>query len=198
MLGRLTERLGVPPTVLSLLLAHASAVERDADRIGLVGAGDAHDIVRRHSADSLLFALVRAPAPGERWIDVGSGAGFPGLVLAACFPDTAFTLLEPQKRRAGFLELQTADLGLGNALVETRRLDEVEEAIYDVAVARALEEPGRALKSMVRVVGSSGSALVAVGSGDPPPDDPAVREVHLEDLGDVDSPGRFFMMSRGA
>ena len=156
------------------------------------------DIVRRHTADSLLFALVRTPAPGERWIDVGSGAGFPGLVLAACFPDASFTLLEPLKRRAGFLELQAAGLGLGNARVEARRLSEVEDASHDVAVARALEKPSRALRSMVRVVVSTGVAVAAVGSNEQTPADPAIQEARLDDFGAVDSPGRFFMMTREA
>lgn len=195
-LGRLLDRLGLPSTVLSLLLAHAAAVARDGARIGLVGSHE--DVIRRHTADSLLFALVRAPHPNERWIDVGSGAGFPGLVLAACFPETDFTLLEPLKRRAGFLELQNADLGLANVRVEARRLAEVEEATYEVATARALEEPGRALRSMVRVVAPNGLGIVAVGSADAIPTDQAIREVRLDDLGNVDSPGRFFMMSRGA
>jgi 16S rRNA (guanine527-N7)-methyltransferase len=195
-LGRLLERLGVPSTVLSLLRAHAVAVSRDAERLGLVGPDE--DIVRRHTGDSLLFALARMPGPGERWIDVGSGAGFPGLVLAACFPETSFTLLEPLKRRAGFLELRAAELGLPNVQVEARRLDKVEDGTYDVAVARALEEPGRAIRSMVRVLTDGGVALAAVGSEDATPTDPAVREVRVDDLGDVDSPGRFFMMARGA
>jgi 16S rRNA (guanine527-N7)-methyltransferase len=196
LLGRLLGRLGVPSTALSLLLAHAVAVARDADRIGLLAADEV--IVRRHTADSLLFALVRAPQPGESWVDVGSGAGFPGLVLAATYPNSAFTLLEPQKRRAGFLELQTADLGLANVRVETRRLDEVEDAIHEVAVARALKEPGRALRSMVRVVARGGLAIVAVGSGPATPADPRVYEVRVDDIDDVDSPGRFFMMSHEA
>lgn len=119
-------------------------------------------------------------------------------MLAVCFPDTTFTLLEPLKRRAGFLELQTADLGLANVGVDARRLSEVEDGSYDVAVARALEEPDRALRSIVRVVSTGGEAVVAIGSGAAKPADPAVREVRLDGIGDVDSPGRFFMMARGA
>lgn len=184
--------------MLSPVLAHASAVEREADRLGLVGPRDRDQIARRHSADSLLFALVRRPTPAERWIDVGSGAGFPGLVLAVCFPDTYFTLLEPLKRRAGFLELQTADLGLANVQVDARRLDEVEDAAFRVGVARALDDPGRALKSMVRVIEPGGLALVAVGSNEPAPAAPGVQDVLVADFEDVDSPRRFFMMSRGA
>src|SRR5687767_1639503 len=102
--------LHVSTGAISLLLSHASAVESDADRLGLISQRDAGHVLSRHTADSLLFALVRAPEPDDRWIDVGSGAGFPGVVLAACFPESSFVLLEPQRRRAAFLEMQAARL----------------------------------------------------------------------------------------
>lgn len=198
-LGPLLARLGLPPTTLSLLFAHAAAVEANAERLGLVSPGDVGHIVGRHTADSLLFALARAPAPQESWIDAGSGAGFPGLVLAICYPATTFTLLEPLKKRAGFLELQISGLGLGNASVDARRLEQIEGARHDVGVARALAGPNRALKSMVRVLRPGGEAIVAVGGGDPPTGDLAnVRVVSVEVPGHVDSPGRFFMMAREA
>jgi 16S rRNA (guanine527-N7)-methyltransferase len=129
---------------------------------------------------------------------VGSGAGFPGLVLAACYPETTFTLLEPHKRRAGFLELQISELGLINAVIDTRRLEEVEESGFHVAVARAFSDPNQALRSMLRVVGERGDVIVAVGAGTPEPSDENVRSVSIGDTGPVDSPGRFFMMTRGA
>jgi 16S rRNA (guanine527-N7)-methyltransferase len=195
-LGQLLERLALPPTLISPLLAHARSVEREADRLGLVSAGDISQVVRRHTADSILFALVRAPAAGERWADVGSGAGFPGLVLATCYPETRFTLVEPQKRRAGFLELQIADLGLPNAQVDARRLEEVEEAEFDAAVARALANPAQALRSMVRVLRTDGVAVVAASGQDFVPDR-AIQVIALDQIGSVDSPGRFFMMTRG-
>lgn len=199
LLGPVLAGLGIPPTALSLLFAHAAAVETDAERLGLVSPGDAGQIIARHTADSLLFALVRAPAPAEAWIDAGSGAGFPGLVLAICYPATTFTLLEPLKKRAGFLELQVSGLGLGNVLVDTRRLEQIEGTLYDVAVARALTGPGRALNSMVRVVRPGGEAIVAVGQQAPPSDDaPGMRVVSVEVPRHVDSPGRFFMMAREA
>src|SRR6266542_2898608 len=113
-LAALLRELSLSPSLLSPLLAHARAVSDNADRLGLVSERDIETIVARHSADSLLFALARPPAPDDEWVDVGSGAGFPGLVLALCYPDTKFTLLEPQSRRAGFLELQITDLGLAN------------------------------------------------------------------------------------
>lgn len=194
-LASLLQRLGLPISLASLLLAHAAAVGKAADRLGLVGSADQDSIVPRHTADSLLFALARHPWPGERWADVGSGAGFPGLVLAICYPATAFTLIEPISRRAGFLDLQVTALGLSNTVVEARRLDEV-QGTFDVVVARALEDPGKAMLTLQSVVGPGGSVIVAAGPATPQPD--AATVVRVEDLGDVDSPGVLFMMTRGA
>ena len=194
-LGKLINRLGLPVNVLSLLLAHAEAVRSANKKLGLVSPGDADRLIARHTADSLLFAVARSPGPGERWLDVGSGAGFPGLVLAASFPACSFTLLEPLKRRAGFLELTTADLGLGNVSVDHRRLEALSEGGFDVAVARALQEPEKALKAMLRALRPGGEAVVAIGPSETP--EPPAHLVLLEDFGFVDSPGRFSMMTRG-
>ena len=152
-------------------------------------------MVARHTADSLLFALARQPEQGERWADVGSGAGFPGLVLACCYPTVGFTLIEPNKRRAGFLELQIAELGLANTEVVPNRLDQV-KGDFDVAVARALAAPGAALRDLMSLLREGGTALVASGSVAAAP--PGAQVVRLEALGAVDSPGVLFMMSRKA
>ncbi|MGZ4126571.1 MAG: 16S rRNA (guanine(527)-N(7))-methyltransferase RsmG [Actinomycetota bacterium] len=187
----LLRELYLPLNVLSLLLAHAAAVARDADRLGLVSERTIDAIVARHTGDSLLFALVRRPLEGEAWVDVGSGAGFPGLVLACCFPETQFTLVEPQRRRAGFLELQTAELGLLNAEVRTARAAEL-GTTFDVATARALAEPAIALEALKNMVNPDGTVLVAVGSTAIGP--PGVQDMEVARPG-VDSPGRFFMIA---
>lgn len=194
-LGRLINRLGLPVTVLSLLLAHADAVRDAGRRLGLISPGDTQLVIARHTADSLLFALARTPQPGERWLDVGSGAGFPGLVLACAFPNCSYTLLEPLKRRAGFLQLRVLELGLANVTVDDRHLNDLAGEGFDVAVARAIQDPNEALPAMLDVLRESGEALVAVGPG-VIPQAPA-RLLRLEDVGFVDSPGLFFMMTRG-
>ncbi|MGH2726650.1 MAG: 16S rRNA (guanine(527)-N(7))-methyltransferase RsmG [Actinomycetota bacterium] len=194
-LAVLLQRLGLPLSLASPLLGHAAAVRDGTDRLGLVAPGDRRSIVQRHTADSLLFAFARPPAPGERWADVGSGAGFPGLVLAICYPATSFTLVEPNSRRAGFLELQVTALGLVNASVEARRSQELGSG-FDVAVARALENPAAAILTLQSLVRPGGAAIVAAGSSEARPDGASL--IRLEDLGDVDSPGVLFMMSRGA
>ena len=190
-LSALLRELSLPSNLLSLLLAHASAVALDADRLGLVSERSLEAVVARHTADSLLFALVRRPMPEDAWVDVGSGAGFPGLVLACCFPEARFTLVEPQRRRAGFLELQLHQLGLTNAEVLAARATDL-EPIFDVATARALAEPLLALEVLKSLVKPDGAVLLAVG-------DSAVAPPEADDLdvarAGVDSPGRILMIA---
>jgi 16S rRNA (guanine527-N7)-methyltransferase len=192
-LGALLQRLGLPLNLASPLIAHATAVADASERLGLVAPGDRGSMLVRHTADSLLFALARPPRPGEAWADVGSGAGFPGLVLACCYPETGFALIEPNERRAGFLELQTADIGLANVEVMAKRLQEV-DVVFDVAVARAFQAPELALLDVISLVKQGGQAIVAAGPQEKVPAGATV--VRLEDIGDVDSPGVLFMMGR--
>jgi 16S rRNA (guanine527-N7)-methyltransferase len=190
-LSALLRELSLPQNLLSLLLAHAWAVATDADRLGLVRERTLDAVVSRHTADSLLFALVKRPEVDDAWVDVGSGAGFPGLVLACCFPDARFTLVEPQKRRAGFLELQLHQLGLENAEVLAARAAELEPG-FDVATARALAEPLLALEALKSLVKADGTVLLAVGDQAVAP--PEVVDLDVARVG-VDSPGRIFMIS---
>ena len=194
-LAGLLERLGLPVSMVSALLAHARAVARASERLGLIAPGDRAAVVARHSADSLLFALARAPRPEETWVDVGSGAGFPGLVLACCYPATSFTLVESQQRRAGFLELQVADLGIANAAVLPGRIEEL-DGLHDVAVTRAFTSPREALLTLLSQVRVGGEAIIAAGPDQPVP--AGARIVRISDLGLIDSPGVLFMMTREA
>lgn len=136
LLASVLRDLGLSPAMLSPLAGYVAAVERDADRLGLVSEAGVEEFVGRHVAESLLFAAVVPPVAGARWVDVGSGAGLPGIPLAIAYPETSFTLVEPQQRRAGFLELTVEDLGLDNVVVEARRIQQVRDR-FDVAVTRA-------------------------------------------------------------
>ena len=76
-----------------------------------------------------------------RVLDLGSGAGFPSLILAAaCAAD--FTLLEARRKRASFLTVAAAEMGLANVRVEPSRTDSMTlEPVFDVVTARAFAEP---------------------------------------------------------
>jgi 16S rRNA (guanine527-N7)-methyltransferase len=97
--------------------------------------------VDTHVADSLT-GLLEAVRAGERIVDIGSGAGFPGLVLAIAVPDARFDLLEASRRKAGFIQHAVASLGLDNATVVNARAEEWAAGEgrerYGMALARAV------------------------------------------------------------
>ncbi len=190
-IASLLHELELPDQVASLVVAHAEAVARDADRLGLVSERTPEAVLARHTADSLLVALGRRPAAGETWVDVGSGAGFPGLVLACGFPDTSFVLLEPQQRRMGFLELQVLNLGLSNVTVRRDRLQALGPESADVVVARALESPEATFPLLTGPLRAGGAAIILAGPGTPKPIEAVELDVRR---GYVDSPGLLFMM----
>ncbi|MEM8572082.1 MAG: 16S rRNA (guanine(527)-N(7))-methyltransferase RsmG [Pseudomonadota bacterium] len=109
-------------------------------RINLISRGSEKEVWKRHVLDSLQLWSFR-PANALRWVDLGSGAGFPGLVVAivarAQAPDLTITLVESDARKCAFLNTVLADLSL-NATVINERIEDVERLQADVISARAL------------------------------------------------------------
>ncbi len=83
------------------------------DRLNLLSRADAPNVVRKHVAASIGVLLVAVPSHGEKWIDVGTGAGFPGLILKMMRPDLDITLVDSARKRCLFIEntIRTTDLG---------------------------------------------------------------------------------------
>ncbi len=79
-------------------------------------------------------------------LDIGTGAGFPGLILAMALPDTQITLVEPLKKRASFLQFIKADLGLKNVDVQDCRVEELEPFTVDMVTSRAVTDTQLLLK----------------------------------------------------
>jgi len=71
-------------------------------------------------------------------LDVGTGAGFPGLVLAIALPKTEVVLAEPLKKRVSFLKYAAIDLELSNVKVEAKRVENVEHEAFDLISSRAV------------------------------------------------------------
>ena len=93
-----TSPVPVGPEVLDRLLAHYQELRRWNPSLSLVGPAAAADVVERHYAEAL-SGLPLIPAGARVLVDVGSGAGFPGFVLAAARPELEVTLVEPRQRR---------------------------------------------------------------------------------------------------
>lgn len=117
------------------------------------------EAVERHYCESLFLA---ERLGSGRVADVGSGAGFPGFVVAVARPDCSVTLIESHQRKAVFL--REASRGLGNVVVMAKRAEEV-EASFDWIVSRAVsyEDLGH---SIFRLAGSHVALLT--GSEEPP------------------------------
>ena len=94
-------------------------------------------------------------------VDVGSGNGSPGLVLAANLPDREVTLLDSSKRKAAFLERAAADFP--NVTVVRGRAEEQETDGFGVAAAKALAPPAVALEWVLPLVRQGGAAVLWLG-----------------------------------
>lgn len=73
-------------------------------------------------------------------IDIGTGAGFPGLILAMAMPETHWTLFEPIAKKSSFLHLMKTTLGLKNVKVETKRVEEADTFKTDLISSRAVTD----------------------------------------------------------
>jgi len=129
------ERFGVPRE--TLLERFGAIVLAEADRQNLISAGTRADIWVRHLADSAQLIPLAEAAEGS-WIDIGTGAGFPGLVVAL-LTDRAVHLIEPRAKRATFLREAAAALGLANRVtVHAQRAQMVQSSPAAVISARAV------------------------------------------------------------
>ena len=119
------------------LHAFGSLVIEENERQNLISPGTISQVWTRHLADSAQL-LPLAPAGCKTWLDIGTGAGFPGLALAALAPTVRFTLVEPRKRRVEFLSMAANALELGNVTIEMKKVERLLPRSYDVISARAV------------------------------------------------------------
>lgn len=113
-------------------------------RQNLVSKASLDWVWTRHLADSLQL-LDHVPANAGLWLDLGSGAGFPGLALALARPEWPIMLVESRKRRVEWLERVCAEFGLQNCKVAGSRLENVETCEAGVITARAFAPLGKLL-----------------------------------------------------
>jgi len=100
----------------------------------------------------------------QRAIDIGSGAGFPGLVLAIALPETRWYLVEPRKKRAAFLTYIGTLLDLKNLQVIPKRIEEVDPFPADLITSRAVMKSGELLKVARPFIGPETTILLYKGS----------------------------------
>jgi 16S rRNA (guanine527-N7)-methyltransferase len=128
---------------------------------GLIGPREVPRIWDRHLLNCAVVAELIEPRSGTL-LDLGSGAGLPGLVLAMVLPGTAVTLLEPMERRCRFLAECVTELGLVNVTVLRGRAEDV-TIRTDVVTARAVAPLSRLAELAIGVVRPGGMVLAIKG-----------------------------------
>ena len=135
-------RRPVSRETLEKLDAYSALLKEESERQNLVSASTLDQLWGRHILDSA--QLVRfEPHPQSSWVDIGSGAGLPGIVIA-CLVDGPVTLIEPRRLRAEFLHKVCESLRL-NAEVIGGKAEGI-EGKYDVITARAVASLTQLLK----------------------------------------------------
>ncbi|MEO1103639.1 MAG: 16S rRNA (guanine(527)-N(7))-methyltransferase RsmG [Pseudomonadota bacterium] len=159
--ARQSVRAAVTPAVFQTLETFVRSLEAWGAVSNLVSAADRERLWSRHVADSLQLVAV-SKGLGSRWIDLGTGAGFPGLVVAIAREETVMTLVESNRKKAAFLLRAAAEAGVA-ATVEPRRAEALAPAPQSVVSARALAPLHKLLGLSAPFFGPSTTGLFPKG-----------------------------------
>lgn len=140
--GLMTERYG--PDRVQRIAVFLDMVVAENDMQNLIAPSTIETIWVRHALDSaqLMFHVEQS---AESWLDIGTGGGFPGMVVALLF-DGKVTMVEPRKKRAAFLQACVDHLGIANADVMASKVEAV-SGRYDIISARAVASVEKLLQA---------------------------------------------------
>ena len=153
-------RLELSETMKSKLLAYVALLGKWNRTYNLTAIREEGDMVTQHLLDSLSL-LCALPGPHEksitggaasseqRWADVGSGAGLPGIPLAIVRPDVGMTLIEAVEKKSAFQRQAKIELGLSNVMVHCGRVEELSGGLFAAVISRAFAD----LSEFIRLAG---------------------------------------------
>ena len=151
---------GVSRETLARLEAYAGLLREWSGRINLVGGNTLGDLWRRHFLDSAQL-LAHVPARTRSLVDLGSGAGFPGLVLAI-LGVTGVELVEADARKCAFLR-EAARIAAAPVTIHNSRIEAVPPHVVDVVTARGCAPLERLLPLAQRFIGADTVCLFPKG-----------------------------------
>ena len=160
----------LPAAALRALHAHYTELARWSPGISLIGPGTVGQPLERHYAESLaaLELIERGP---ENLVDIGSGAGFPGFVLAAALaPETHAFLVEARQRKWAFLKAAARRAGLPMTCLHARVADPLPPGLPDeihLLTLRAVRLPAKVWRRLVERLTEGGRVLVWAGERGP-------------------------------
>lgn len=170
-LAREASRVGLDLTAEQIAVCERYAnelIERNTS-VNLTAITAPADIAHKHFLDSWTAFAARTWSGTERVIDVGSGAGFPGLALRIAGPRLRVTLVESVGKKARFLEDVVASLGMSDVEIRNERAEALAPSRrerYDVATARAVGSLGQVVEYLLPFLRVGGDAIVWKGRVD--------------------------------
>ena len=164
---RLAARYGLPASAAAALCCVLRALT--ADPRAPTAVRDPELAVDVHLADSLVALTLPAVTRASRAVDIGAGAGFPGLALAIARPDAAFVLLEGARRKCAFLSEVIERCGIANVSVVHARAEEWPGGLgrFELATARAVAPPAVLLEYAAPLLSIGGVLVAWRGRRDP-------------------------------
>ena len=131
-------------------------------KINLTSEKTPSEILHRHIFDSLQYA--RVISPKDNIMDIGSGAGFPGVPLKIVYPSLALTLVESQRKRCSFLEAVVFNLALQNSRVVNERAEKISpKPRVSVVILRAVSDIKTCLDLAVPFLVKGGKVVLKKG-----------------------------------
>jgi len=163
----LSEQLNVSRETIDDLETLVRLLKKWNKTINLVGKATIDDVWFRHILDSAQTWQFK-PKTLKTWVDLGSGGGFPGLVLAILAksgaPDAVFHLIESDARKCAFLRSVSRETSL-NTVIHTARIEDVDEIAADVVSARALASVDALLGLSISFLSNNAYCLFLKGQG---------------------------------
>jgi 16S rRNA (guanine527-N7)-methyltransferase len=149
-------------------LTYLQELQRWNRTLSLTSIGDEAGIIRKHFLGSLDFLRAFTPTAGLSVLDVGSGAGFPGLPLKLWYPELAVDLVESSERKSVFLRHICRSLGLDDVRCLTDRVEHLAAAqashgSYAVIVSRGVGDVRRWLPAALRLLREGGRLVLEKG-----------------------------------
>ena len=134
-------------------------------KINLTSEKTAQEILQRHIFDSLQYC--RAVLPNDRIIDIGSGAGFPGIPLKIIYPNLKTTLVESQRKRCSFLDVVIHQLNFQETMIINERAEKISPApLADLVLLRAVSDINGCLKLATGFLGKGGKVVLKKNPGE--------------------------------